>query len=308
MISLGLAAAFLFEIGLCVAVCVWAWDASVGTLPIGLIVVLAFCTVLAFRILVFLLEFAFSLLSRTPRSPEDRIGFLGAVRMIVGEILAFLFMYCLLLPFSRRLVALRRGNVTRAAQPPVLLIHGYGCNAGIWVPMISYLWRRGLTNVFTMNLHPKHGNIDDYAQQLAARVVRICETTRAPKVILVGHNMGGLVARAYVERCGGAGRVAKIISVGTPHHGTRTAWFPRGVNTNQMRVNSEWLQDLNRDENRRSNIEHVSIYSIHDNVIMPQSSSELGMAKNIPLAGKGHYTLVLSRRVGRLICREVKAA
>ena len=227
--------------------------------------------------------------------------------MVLAEVLAFLFIYCLLLPFSRRLVALRRGNVGQSAQPPVLLIHGYGCNAGIWVPMIGYLWRRGLGNIFTLNLHPKRGDINDYVQQLAARVVRICETTRAPKVILVGHNMGGLVARAYVERCGGGERVAKIITVGTPHHGTRLAHLLPGANTAQMRPHSPWLQDLNRDENRRSSIEHVSIYSVHDNVVVPQSSAELGMAKNIPLAGKGHYSLVLSRRVGRLICREVKA-
>ncbi len=43
------------------------------------------------------------------------------------------------------------------------------------------------------------------------------------KVILVGHSMGGLVARAYVSDSTRAAKVAKVVTVGTPYLGTPKA-------------------------------------------------------------------------------------
>jgi pimeloyl-ACP methyl ester carboxylesterase len=308
MISLGLAFSFGAEALFYILICAWLWDISVVGLPIGMIGVVVVTLFIAMRVATLLVEFALSYWRGSLLEPEAQASLVQTARMILTEVMCFLLLICLLLPFSRRLVLSRRGTVARSRQLPVLFIPGYACNAGIWVPMINYLDRHGLTNIFTMNLEPTLGNIDDFAQQVAARVERICNTTRTQKVIIVGHSMGGLVARAYVERCGGAGRVAKVISIGTPHHGTLTARLAPGANAGQMRIGSAWLRELNREENVSGNIEHVSIYSAHDNVVIPQISAELGKAKNIRLIGKGHFSLVFSREVGQLVYREIVAA
>lgn len=307
MISLGMVFAFVLEVALYVLVCLWAWGLTIASFPIGMIAVIGVSLIIVARVMGVLLEFVLSYVWRSPRGPEARVGFIGALRIVGAECLAYLVVFCLLLPFARRLVARRTGYVSMGGQLPLLLIHGYAANAGIWAPMINYLWRRGLTNVYTMNLEPTFGNIDSYAQQVAARVNRICNTTRAEKVILVGHSMGGLVARAYVERGDGAARVAKIISIAAPHHGTVLARLAMGRNAVQMRVGSQWLRDLNRDENVPGDIQHVSIYSTHDNITFPQSTAELGKAKNIRVVGKGHFALILSRETGRLVYREATA-
>ncbi|MBI4556663.1 MAG: alpha/beta fold hydrolase [Candidatus Hydrogenedentes bacterium] len=308
MASVGLVLAFGLEVLLYVAVCVLAWDFWVGKLPLGIMVVLVVTTFVALRVALVLVEFLCSYLWGSRKDSGDRLGFWGSVRLVATEIVCFLIMVGLLLPFSRRLITFHRGSVSMSPQLPVLLIHGYASNAGIWAPMINFLYRRGLTKLFTLDFDPKYGELNDYAQQVAVRVNRICNTTGAPKIILVAHSMGGLIARAYVERFGGAARVAKLISIGTPHHGTVTARLAPGLNARQMRIGSDWLQELNREENVPHPILHVSIYSAHDNVVVPHISAELGKARNVKLVGKGHFSLLFSKEVGQLVYREVIAA
>jgi pimeloyl-ACP methyl ester carboxylesterase len=72
------------------------------------------------------------------------------------------------------------------------------------------------------------------AQQLAALLNNIYDTYSANtgsdfRIILLGHSMGGLVARAYLENVGPAngdkvlGKIAALITLGTPHLGAHLA-------------------------------------------------------------------------------------
>jgi triacylglycerol esterase/lipase EstA (alpha/beta hydrolase family) len=307
MISLRLALLFALEFFVGVLLCLLVWQFSLFSVPVGAILVV---TVVAFylaRVTIVLVEFVLAHLFRSPREPEMQLSPGATAMMVITEIAYFLMVMMLFLPLARRLVTPRRGTITTSKQLPVLFIHGYVCNKGIWAPMLSYLWRRGLSNLYTLDLSAPFGDIEDYVKLVAARVDRICEATRSPKVILVGHSMGGLVARAYMERSGGVSRVAKMISIGVPHHGTILARLAPGANASQMRMHSVWLDELNRDENVRSSVQHVNIYSVHDNIVVPQASAELGVAHNIPLKGKGHFGLVFSKEVGQIVYREVAA-
>jgi pimeloyl-ACP methyl ester carboxylesterase len=308
MISTGLAIAFLLEALVFSLVCLWLWDLTIAGHPVGMVLTLILLAVVGLRIATVWLEFLISFLAGLRRHSEHRLGCLGGIYLVAVETLAFLLVIFLLMPMQKRVNVLRRGAVSHGQQAPVLFIHGYAMNAGVWAPMVNYLSRVGLANLYTMNLRPHLGDLDEYARQVAERVARICTTTGAPKVVLVGHSMGGLVARAYVARCGGAGRVAKVVSIGAPHHGTLLARFVPGRNARQMHRGSAWLRDLNRDENVRGAIDHVSVWSPHDNIIIPQASAEVGMARNIVVPGKGHFHLIMARAVGDIVYREVRSA
>ncbi len=305
MFSFGMVAGFVAEVVAFALVCAVLWPIQLGGESLG-------AWVLALGILAFVLRVgivpftALFAALRNPRPPaEMRVGIAGGLWMVTRETLAMGIAVFFLIPFAQRLVALRRGSVVRSTQPPVLFIHGFNANAGIWAPMLHYLEGRGLTNLFTLNLHPRFGDIDDFAQQVAARVNRIRSTTRATRLILVGHSMGGLVARAYVEQCGGDEFVSKVITIGTPHHGTLMAQTLPGGCTRQMRPHSEWLDELNREENLPASVPYVSIYSPQDNIIVPYTSSELGQARNIPVAGRGHFELAFAEHVGNLVYHEI---
>ncbi len=300
--------AFTGQVLLFILLSLLLWRVSPGGFPLGKLAVLAVLLGVAARGAWVALQFSLSHFLRSPRREDTRLGCIGSLYMVFTEVLLTTLMICLFIPLANYLVARRRAFIITSQERPVLLIHGYATNCGIWTPMMRYLIRRGVTSVFTMNLEPRFGDIDEYAQQVAAQVTRIRNTTRASKVVLVAHSMGGLVARAYIERFGGAARVAKLVTIGTPHHGTAMARIAPGVNGTQMRRGNAWLDALNRDENYGDSVPYVSIYSTHDNVVFPQNSAEFGKARNVEIVGRGHFTLIFSKEVGRLVYREIVSA
>jgi triacylglycerol lipase len=179
-------------------------------------------------------------------------------------------------------------------QVPVLLVHGYGCNRGCWWWLRSRLQRAGLA-VGTVNLEPLYGNIDDYVDQIHRRIEAICGETGSAKVALVGHSMGGLACRAYLARHG-AERAERLITLGTPHHGSELARYGLGQNARQMERGSAWLRALD-DMDLPEGLPAIACYSVHDNFVMPQDSQYLENADNRPMVGIAHLEMLFSAHI-----------
>jgi pimeloyl-ACP methyl ester carboxylesterase len=215
---------------------------------------------------------------------------------------------------SSRDMPFRPFRMRIAAQPatlPVLLIHGYGCNSGYWYAMSSALTHAGISHCAT-DLEPLFCGIDEYVPQVQRMVEALCEETGSPQIILLGHSMGGLVARAYLRACGSE-KIAGVITLGTPHHGTVLAAFGAGINSRQMRrwapgharYENPWLEQLAAGETADTRGRIVSIYTHHDNIIAPQTSSHLPGARNRALHGIGHVALGSHPVAIRLALREI---
>ena len=158
-------------------------------------------------------------------------------------------------------------------------------------------------------MEPPLARIDEYVDQLAARVKEICDGTSHQRVVLVCHSMGGLVARAWIARRGGAARVAKLITLGSPHHGTELARFGVGHNVRQMRYGNEWLSTLAADElGMGAGHTVVSISTENDNLVYPPESADLPGARNIRLKGVGHVSLQFSAAAADLIAAELRGS
>ena len=192
-----------------------------------------------------------------------------------------------------------------ARQPrglPVLLVHGYGANGGFWVHLAAQLEAQGHSHA-TVDLEPVFDDIDDFAVQLEQAVQALLAATASKQVIIVAHSMGGLVARAWLRRFG-AERVARIITLATPHHGTDLAHMGPGHNARQMRRDAQWLAQLDAaDRGQRSLF--TSIYSWHDNIIAPQDSCHLPGARNIALPGIGHVAMGRHPDIAKHILAEI---
>ncbi len=200
-----------------------------------------------------------------------------------------------------------RPRMHLAGQPrgyPVLLVHGYGANGGFWVHLAALLEAEGYSHA-TVDLEPVFGDIEDYALQLEQAVQALRAASRSEKVVIVAHSMGGLVARAWLRRFG-ADHVARIITLGTPHHGTDLAQMGPGHNARQMRRDAAWLAQLDADDRARRGL-FTSIYSYHDNIIAPQDSCHLPGARNIALPGIGHVALGRHPDVAKHILAEISA-
>jgi len=184
------------------------------------------------------------------------------------------------------------------ACAPVLLVHGVLCNAGVWIGMRDALRRMGIGPVYTISLGPPLASIDRFADQLARRIDAILIDTGARELSLVGHSMGGIVARAYLQRHG-SDRVARLVTIGTPHAGSVHAWLFPGTSLRQLRPGNAWLDALNAAP--LPSIPIVSIWSWHDSMVAPQDSSMLPGAHNIALKGIGHNALLRNDSVRRLV-------
>ena len=206
----------------------------------------------------------------------------------------------------------------RPAHPavglPVLLVHGYGCNSGYWHAMSRALTAAQVTH-HAVDLEPVFSDIKNYVPRLHEAINILCEDSGHDRVIMVAHSMGGLVARAYLHACG-TDRVAKVITLGTPHRGTGLANFGVGLNSQQMRwtgsategKSSSWLHTLQQAEGEEFYKLFVSIYSHHDNIVSPQTSSYLPGAVNIEVHGIGHVALALNATIQQLVVAEIRKA
>jgi triacylglycerol esterase/lipase EstA (alpha/beta hydrolase family) len=244
--------------------------------------------------------FVLSWIWRTPRPPGARLDFAGSVRLFIGEVLAVAISWPLMA--LHRLVI--RDPVPAPAQQPIVLVHGVLVNDGVWFTMRRHLARHAVGAVYSINYGPPYGDIEHFAEQLGAKIESVCAATGAARVFLVCHSMGGLVARAYLRQRGPM-RIVRIITIGTPHHGSVFARALIGRCLAQMRPGNAWLAELNRDETKPPPVPITSIWSRHDSLVAPQASGELACAANVPLVGVGHNALLNDPRVVELVIRAI---
>lgn len=306
--------AYILNLGLAIEVALYVLGGVLlvryGGVEPGTVLFIALGLFLSVRLVLLGGSFLWAWIHRARRPPEMRLRVHGTLRLFASEFGAFLALYGALLPLEAWLTRRRLQNRTVQPGIPVLLIHGYFCNSAYWWAMERYLRERGVVNIFPINLEPVFGSIDQYAEQLAVAIGHICRLTGASQVILVAHSMGGLAARAYLHWYGGRHRVAKIITLGSPHYGTEHTRLAlrKSQNVQQMRRDSPWLAELNAAEDcPEPPVPITSIHSAHDNIVAPQDSSVLrhSHVKNIAVPGIGHLAMTFSRPLQALVYQEI---
>ena len=181
-----------------------------------------------------------------------------------------------------------------ASLPPVVLVHGIHCNA-VYLTRLERFFRAQGREVITPSLTPNHGTakLEDLAAQL--RDVIDNKLPSGQRFDLVSHSMGGLVARYYVQRLGGAARTRQLITMATPNHGTWLAYLHPGAGARQMRPGSDFLRELNADRETWKQVPMVNFYTPLDLVIVPFTSSKMPGEKNQQCWALTHPSFIVSR-------------
>lgn len=246
--------------------------------------------------------FAIAWFWRARRPREVRIGPRATLRLVWRE-------YWTLAGAAPRMMLyglLVRDPAPARVETPVLLIHGVLCNAGVWTRMTRFLKRSGVSGVYSLSYGPPLAPIDDFAEQLAEKIDAVTAATGARSVMAVAHSMGGLVVRAYIRRHG-IGKLARVLTIGTPHHGSMHAWLLFGASMAQLRPGNPWLAELDRQRIDPS-LRFVSLWSWHDSMVAPQTSCELPGAVDVTLIGVGHNALLGDQEVFERTHAEIVAA
>jgi len=187
-----------------------------------------------------------------------------------------------------------------AAGTPIILVHGMVDNRSIFTLLRRSLRRRGFGRVLTLNYSPLAQDVRSVAVRLQQLVETTCQETGYERVHVIGHSLGGVVARYYVQRLGGDARVHTLCTLGSPHSGTHTArlWPQRFVQ--QLRPGSDVVGELAQPA-PGCRTRFVAFWSDLDQMVVPKRSARIDhpdlQARNVLLRGVGHMSLPIDGRV-----------
>lgn len=194
---------------------------------------------------------------------------------------------------------------------PVMLVHGYGHNHSGWWSMRRHLREAGFGRLDSFDYRPLERDVPASARQLAARIEQLRRRTGAERVHVVAHSLGGILLRWMVQELDGAGVVDTAVTLGTPHEGTRLAWFAPGGTAAQLRPGS-WVLRRLEESARPSPVRWVAVYSNLDELVRPSRSAMISNpaldAVNLLAKDHGHMSLMVSPRVARAVAGQLEVA
>jgi triacylglycerol lipase len=177
--------------------------------------------------------------------------------------------------------------VPQTAPGPVLLVPGYGGNLDSLQPLAAALRSSGRTAVIVEPVGDGTGDLRKQAEHLADVAERVRDNTGAASVDVVGYSAGGVVARLWVRDAGGAGVARRVLTLGSPHHGTSQAAlgaeFAGGCSEacEQLVPDSDLLRRLNAGDETPAGPLWVTVRSTSDQVVTPVDSAALSGALNV---------------------------
>jgi triacylglycerol lipase len=209
------------------------------------------------------------------------------------------------------------GPVSQTRPGPVLLVPGYGGGTGSLQSLADRLTAAGRDATVVALPGDGTGDLRASAEALGAAVSEALERTGEATVDVVGYSAGGIVARLWVAD-GNAGVVRRVLTLGSPHHGTSLADLAESVAScsvgcRQLGTDSEVLAALNAGDETPDGPTWVSIWTERDQTVTPPDSARLDGALNLTVqsvcsdARVGHGDLPSSPLVQQIVLAELAA-
>lgn len=182
-----------------------------------------------------------------------------------------------------------------AAATPILLVHGIVDNHTIFSPLERALRRRGFTDLSSFDYGVLTTDVRATAQDLAVAVEKLVRESGADKVHVIGHSLGGLITRYYVQRMSGHEHVHTVVTLGTPHQGTVLARAGSVLPlVRQLRPDSDLIMELNEPA-PDCDTRFIAFHSDLDQLILPTRNARIVhpdlRVRNVPVRGIGHMSL-----------------
>jgi triacylglycerol lipase len=225
------------------------------------------------------------------------------------------------LDFDRAGNRVRRRTDFSNCPRPVLLLYGL-LSTRRSCQVLERRLRSDGYGVFSIDLGGLGGafntrSIDECAERVRDKVERLYARYPLGPLSIIGHSKGGLIGRYYVARLGGDARVRTLLTLGTPHQGTPSAylgcatvgWLAPSVW--QMTPRSAFLRRLNLGP-WPAGVRLVSLYSREDGCT-PFPSGVLDVRRpgdfaNVEQVGLRHRDFLVARSAYGVIRRELASA
>jgi triacylglycerol lipase len=177
--------------------------------------------------------------------------------------------------------------VAQSKPGPVLLVPGYGGNVNSLEPVAAALRSAGRTAMVVPPPGDGTGDLRAQATHLGDMARRAVQDSGATSVDVIGYSAGGVVARLWVRDNGGVDLARRVLTLGSPHHGTTQAAlgaeFAGGCPPacEQLVPDSDVLRRLNAGDETPNGPLWATIRSTSDQVVTPVDSAALEGAVNI---------------------------
>lgn len=176
--------------------------------------------------------------------------------------------------------------------PLVVFVHGYFAHGGVMLPLAEHLERGGIAPRQAHLSYGPAGSVASLARRLDA-LVRAQNPNDDP-VYVVGHSMGGLVARYYAQVL--LRPLARLVCLATPHRGTaRAGFFTALPLAGELAPGSETLALLERTRDRLSETRVLSIVAGRDTMVVPTQNAALEGHEVVHLEDLGHQGILFDR-------------
>ncbi|MFP4631933.1 MAG: esterase/lipase family protein [Halobacteriales archaeon] len=191
---------------------------------------------------------------------------------------------------------------------PTVLVHGFADTwyTPWWSLLRRYLSSVGIDRVETVDVGNVPGTTVDsprtYAGTIGETIERLHDDT-GELVNVVAHSMGGLGTRWYVEKQGGNQHVDRLVTLSTPHQGTRAsrlAGFTRGAR--DMTPTSDFILELNSG-GPADGVDYTALWSKLDPATYPSRRAALpdtylgDNARNVLAGAYSHIEMVARKNV-----------
>jgi triacylglycerol lipase len=182
----------------------------------------------------------------------------------------------------------------QATPGPVLLVPGYGGSTTGLQVLATALRAAGRDATVLALPDGGQGDLNAQAQTLTAAAKAALARTGAVSLDVVGYSAGGVVARIWARNDGGAALARRIVTLGSPQHGTEVAALGALIPgecplaCQQLTPTSPLLAALNRgNSDQGSEVpagpQFISLWTTHDDVVLPADSAVLNGARNIQI-------------------------
>jgi pimeloyl-ACP methyl ester carboxylesterase len=184
------------------------------------------------------------------------------------------------------------------ATRPVVLVHGFGHNAGAWSKLATRLAAAGFSEISTVTY-----GIDDDVPTIAGRIaeeVDAVTTTRAvDRAHVVGHSLGGVAIRYWYDVMGGDRRADAVVTLGAPLRGTFWTRLPfLRPPARDLAADSVVSRTLS---NRQGRHDHWTTVGGTFDVVVPPARAHLDDAEVVDVPA-GHAGLLTSTQAGGAVC------
>lgn len=195
---------------------------------------------------------------------------------------------------------------TSTPRRPILFLHGVLHNRSAFAYVIQRLALKGWQHFEQLNLFTSLHSIARMAEQTKRAVERLLSRYDGSQVDIVAHSMGGIIARYFIQKLGGDAVVRNLVTLGTPHQGTKWSSYSCFPQLRELRPESHTIRSLNALP-LPVFTQVISISGSLDICIQPKQGAFWEGARNIQLQGLGHAGLLFSRRVFRIIASRLGA-